>query len=107
MFGVARPPESGAMLRGIESETGVAWEYVYGRDTVAYALSTGNPRRFQALVRRNGAVFGRVDVTLGADGHPRRARLVVPAAGAQLDLDFVSSVAVDQFPAETWLSPGP
>lgn len=107
MFAVARYPERGAVLRGIQSGEMTAWQYAYGRDTVAYAISRGSPARFRAEVRRGGKLFGRVDTKLSAEGRPVSARLTVPGVPAQLDIQFVSITADSAFPPEIWTPPEP
>jgi hypothetical protein len=107
MFGVARYPERGARLRGLESENLTAWQYVYGSDTVSYAVSRGNSGRFSAEVRQGGRVFGRVETKLNAQGLPVSSRLTVPEVPAQLDIQFVAITPDSAFPPETWTPPEP
>jgi len=107
MFGVARYPERGAALRGIQNGETTVWQYAEGGDTVTYAVSRGSPARFHAEVRRGGKLFGKVDTKLSADGRPVSARLTVPGVPAQLDIQFVSITADSAFPPETWSPPEP
>ncbi|MEP7324891.1 MAG: hypothetical protein ABI836_02990 [Gemmatimonadota bacterium] len=107
MFGVARYPERGAVLRGIQNGEITAWQYAYGSDTVAYAISQGSPAHLRAEVRRGGKLFGKVDTKLSAEGRPVSARLTVPGVPAQLDIQFVSITAESAFPPETWTFPEP
>lgn len=107
MFGVARLPERGASLRGIETDAVRAWQYGYGSDTVTYSVSKSGSVRFSAEVRRGGKLFGRVDTKLSAEGRPVSSRLTVPDVPAQLDIQFVSISADGAFPPETWLPPEP
>ena len=105
MFGVARYPERGAVLRGIQTGEITAWQYANGSDTVSYAISRGSQARFHAEVRRGGKLFGKVDTKLSADGRPVSARLTVPGVPAQLDIQFVAITAESAFPPETWTPP--
>ncbi len=103
MFGVARWPDSGAALLGIEEGGRTAWEYAGVRDTVAYLRTEGKPVRFLTEVRRAGRVVGRVETTLAEDGQPLRARLMVPKPAARLDITFYSSTSTADFPPDIWL----
>lgn len=107
MFGVARLPDPGATLRGIQTGDMTAWQYVYGSDTVSYATSQGSSPRFYAEVRHSGRLFGKVETKLNAQGQPVSSRLTVPSVPAQLDIQFVSITPDSAFPPETWTPPEP
>ncbi len=102
MFGMARMPPDGAELSGRRDSTATTWRYVAGKDTVAYARTTGAAPRLRAEVRQAGRVVGRVDATLGADGRPVSARLTVPSVPARLDLTFTSSATPPAFAPDLW-----
>lgn len=107
MFGVARGPEPGVTLRGIQNDEMTAWQYVSGSDTVSYVMTRGSSARFYAEVRFNGKLFGKVDTKLSAEGRPLSSRLTVPSVPAQLDIQFVSITPDSAFPPETWTPPEP
>jgi hypothetical protein len=107
MFGVARLPGAGSAIRGLDDDQIRVWEYALGADTIVYARTRSLPGRFAAEVRRSGKVFGRVETKLSASGQPVSARLVVPEAPAQLDINFESSTTASAFPPETWVPPEP
>ena len=106
MFGVARFPARGAVLRGIQGGEMTAWQYVVGSDTLSYAI-TKSPARFLAEVRRGDRLFAKVDTRLSAEGRPVSARLTVPSVPAQLDIQFVTISPDSAFPPETWNPPEP
>jgi hypothetical protein len=102
MFGMARMPPAGAELTGRRDSAATTWRYIAGRDTVAYARTTGSAAHLLAEVRQAGRVVGRVDATLGADGRPLSARLTVPSVPARLDLTFTSSATPPAFTPDLW-----
>jgi hypothetical protein len=102
MFGVARMPHEGAKLRGLTKGSTTAWQYAGLSDTIEYARTVGNPVRFVAVVRQHGELVGRAETELDPDGTPRKARLTVPSAPAQLDLTFLSTKR-DTFAPDIWL----
>jgi hypothetical protein len=104
MFGIARPPREGAMLRGLVDGNTTAWQYISGADTVEYAHTTGSAGRLVNIVRRAGKVVGRAETKLDADGMPVSARLIVPEAPARLDITFTASTRPPEFPSDIWLS---
>ena len=107
MFGVARMPNPDASVRGQDDARATIWEYAMGSDTIVYARMKTTPATFQAMVRRAGKLFGRVDTRLSADGQPVSARLTVPMVPAQLDIEFVAVTTESPFPPETWVPPEP
>lgn len=107
MFGVARMPDAGVTLRGLDTDRMTVWEYAMGRDTIAYARTKGEPARLSAEVHRSGKLFGRVETKLSPGGQPLSARLTVPDVPAQLDIQFVSTTAQPAFPPDTWYPPEP
>jgi hypothetical protein len=102
MFGVARLPHPGAELRGITKGQTTAWQYAGPSDTIEYARTLGDPVRFVAVVRHGGELVGRAETHLDPDGTPRKARLTVPSAPAQLDLTFLSTTQAS-FASDIWL----
>jgi hypothetical protein len=102
MLGVARMPENGAQLRGLTDGTTTAWQYAAASDTTEYARTAGSPVRLVTVVRQNGKVIGRAEAELEPDGTPRKARLTVPSAPAQLDLTFLSTKQAT-FAPDIWL----
>jgi hypothetical protein len=102
MFGVARLPPEGVKLRGLTRGPTTAWQYAGLSDTIEYARTVGNPVRFVAVVRQNGELVGRAETELDPDGTPRKARLTVPSAPAQLDLTFLSTKRA-YFAPDIWL----
>ncbi len=105
MLGVARRPPEGATLRGASSADGFAWEYALGSDTVEYLRTTGKTPTLHARVRRAGKTIGRSETTLGADGQPLKAKLLVPSVPAKLDLTFYENAPTAAFPPQTWVPP--
>jgi hypothetical protein len=101
MFGLARPPAGGAMLRGLSDSNVTIWESAAGADTVAYVRQQ-SPRRLLAEVRSAGKVVGRVETEIGPGGLPTASRLTVPSVPARLNLTFTSSAASEPFPATLW-----
>jgi hypothetical protein len=105
MFGVARPPEAGAALRGVADGSVTAWQYAGAVDTVEYRYTRDAARGTSTLVteaRHAGKVVGRAETTMGTDGAPRKARLVVPSVPAKLDLTFDSTTRTT-FAPDIWL----
>jgi hypothetical protein len=102
MFGIARMPPAGAELRGITKGPTTAWQYAGPSDTVEYVRTLGDPVRFVAVVHQRGQLVGRAETELAPDGTPRKARLTVPSAPAQLDLTFLSSTRAT-FASDIWL----
>ncbi|MDX2193662.1 MAG: hypothetical protein NW201_09940 [Gemmatimonadales bacterium] len=99
MIGVARPPAAGADVRGSSGESGTAWRVVADGDTTEYLRE---PTRLVVEVRRAGKVIGRATTTLGPEGQPVRARLVVPSRPAQLDVTFTALSSPASFEAGIW-----
>jgi hypothetical protein len=106
MFGIARLPEDGAVLKGISEGRVTAWQYLGPTDTVEYVRTTGSPGRFVAQVRRAGEVIGRAETTLDSAGTPISSRLTVPSVPARLDLTFSSTTQAD-FAPDIWESRKP
>jgi hypothetical protein len=106
MFGVARLPETGDSLRGLSDGHVVAWQYAGTTDTVSYVRTTGKSGKLTAEVRHAGKVVGRAETTLGADGVPVKARLVVPSVPAKLDLTFLSTARAT-FAPDIWTARRP
>jgi hypothetical protein len=102
MFGIARMPPAGTELRGITKGPTTAWQYAGSSDTVEYVRTLGDPVRFVAVVHQRGQLVGRAETELAPDGTPRKARLTVPSAPAQLDLTFLSSSRAT-FASDIWL----
>ncbi len=103
MFGTAREPAPSDQLRGIQTPTSAAWQYVSGGDTTSYARIAGAPGHLLTEVRHGRTLVGRVDATLGPDGRPVSARLTVPSVPAQLDLTFSASTTPPVFAHDLWL----
>jgi hypothetical protein len=106
MFGVARPPASGADLRGLTDGETLAWQYADGADTIEYARTGGSTTKMVTLVRRAGKLVGKAEATLDSTGAPLTARLTVPSVPARLDLTFLSTSQAD-FAPDTWVSRKP
>jgi hypothetical protein len=102
MFGIARAPDSVAVLSGISNHEVVAWQYAGASDTIVYARSVKEPHRLITEVRNSGTLIGRVETTFNPEGTPAKARLTVPSAPAQLDLTFTSTER-SSFAPEIWL----
>ena len=103
MFGVARLPDRGAELWGLEEATRTYWTYASGADTVEYLRVFEKPARFLAVVHHAGKITGRVETKFDDAGQLARSRLVVPGAAAQLDLTFYANNPDASFPPEIWL----
>src|SRR5918992_1634837 len=106
MFGIARLPEDGAVLKGISEGRVTAWQYLGPTDTIEYVRTAGSPVRFVAEVRRAGEVIGRAETTLDSAGAPLSSRLTVPSVPARLDLTFSSTTQAD-FAPDIWVSRKP
>jgi hypothetical protein len=106
MFGVARQPGDGAVLRGLADGATTAWQYAGPTDTVEYVRTAGTPARLVTTVRRGGEMVGRAETTLDTTGAPLTARLVVPSVPARLDLTFLSTAPAD-FAPDIWVSRKP
>jgi hypothetical protein len=106
MFGVARLPENGDSLRGLSDGTVTAWQYVHAADTVDYVRTGGKNGKLVAEVRHAGKVVGRAETTLGADGAPLAARLLVPSVPAKLNLTFLSTARA-AFAPDIWTARQP
>jgi hypothetical protein len=102
MFGVARMPEDGAKLRGLDHDGVTVWQYAGPADTVDYLRSTGSSARFVAEVHHAGQLVGRTETTLDSAGRPVKARLTVPSVPAKLDLTFLST-AQATFASDIWV----
>jgi hypothetical protein len=102
MTGVARPPATGAELRGLTEAARVFYQYVNGADTVEYLRESAAPIRFLAEVRHAGKVVGRVETRFDAAGQPVSSRLTVPSQPAQLDLTFYQHAPTNAFAPDTW-----
>lgn len=101
MFGVARRPEPGMELRGFADDALTAWRYAGQADTVDYRYTRGRPSKLVVEVRRAGQVIGHAETTIGDDGAPLSAKLVVPSAPAKLNLTFLSTTRM-AFALEIW-----
>jgi hypothetical protein len=102
LLGVARLPDSGAVIRGLSEGSTTVWQYALGSDTVEYVRSEGSPGKLLAEVRRAGKVVGRAETRLAPDGLPAAARLTVPSVPARLDLTFLSSTRSARFAPDIW-----
>lgn len=102
LLGVARFPDSSAVLRGLSEDGTTMWQYAQGSDTVEYVRSSGTPGKLIAEVRQAGKVVGRAETRLAPDGFPASARLTVPSVPARLDLTFLSSARSARFAPDTW-----
>jgi hypothetical protein len=105
LLGVARLPDSAAVLRGVSTGTTTVWQYALGPDTLEYVRTEGSPSRLVAEVRQAGKVVGRAETELAADGSPQTSRLTVPSVPARLDLTFLSSARSAPFAPDTWQPP--
>jgi hypothetical protein len=107
LFGVARRPGPDDRLAGIADGQEAAWRYADGVDTVEYRRQDDGGRRvrFVAEVRKAGKVIGRATTTLGPDGKPTEARLIVPDGPAKLEIKFYATLSPPAFPPETWAPP--
>ncbi len=101
MFGVARMPEDGAKLRGLNHDGVTVWQYAGTADTIDYLRSAGPSGRFVAEVHHAGELVGRAETTLDSAGRPVKARLTVPSVPAKLDLTFLST-AQASFASDIW-----
>jgi hypothetical protein len=106
MFGVARPPDPGADLRGLSDGDVTAWRYVEAGDTIEYVRTRGRPLTMVTQVRRAGELVGRAETTLDSTGAPLTARLTVPSVPARLDLTFLSTTQAD-FAPDIWVARKP
>jgi hypothetical protein len=107
MFGVAREPEAGAVLLGLERPGFTAWRIVDGPDTLEYVREPDR-RRLRAELRRGGEVVGRTEATRDEAGRLKSARLTVPGVPARLDLTFLSTETPSEpFAADVWLPDRP
>ena len=106
MFGIARPPEPGAGLRGLADGATLVWQYADGADTVEYSRTRGSTTQMVTLVRHAGEIVGRAEATLDSTGAPLSARLTVPSVPARLDLTFLSTTQADFAPG-IWVSRKP
>jgi hypothetical protein len=107
LLGVARQPDSGAVLRGLTQGQVAMWQYASGADTVEYVRTSESPGKLLAEVRQAGKVVGRVETQFAADGSPASARLTVPSVPARLDLTFLSSARSAPFAPSIWQPPPP
>lgn len=107
MFGVIRPPPTGARTRGLQDAGGTALEWVAGADTVRYRLGTGEKGSLQAEWHRGGVTMGVVETRLDARGAPVSSRLTVPSVPARLDITLVADSIAGVFPASVWAPPAP
>ncbi len=103
LFGVARLPGEGAVLRGHGDAKFTAWQYAEASDTVDYVHTVGSPAKLVAEVRQGGKVVGRAETTLTPDGKPVASRLMMPSVPARLDVTFTSSAQTSAFAPEIWL----
>ncbi|MEO7985635.1 MAG: hypothetical protein ABI766_03805 [Gemmatimonadales bacterium] len=101
MFGVARLPEDTDSLIGVSRDGLTAWRYVSGADTVSYVRTTGTTRKLVTEVRHAGQLVGRAETTLGGNGAPLTARLLVPSVPAKLALTFLSTARAE-FAPDIW-----
>ena len=101
MFGVARMPADGAILRGTADSARTVWQAAEGADTITYVRERA-PARLIAEVRSAGKVVGRVETELGPDGQPSASRLNVPSVPARLNLTFTASAASAPFSSTLW-----
>jgi hypothetical protein len=107
LFGVARAPDPGAELLGIERPGFIAWRIVAGPDTLEY-VREHERRRVRAELRRGGEVVGRTEATFDQAGRLRESRLTVPGVPARLDLTFLESdPASEPFAPDIWLPDRP
>jgi hypothetical protein len=106
MFGVARLPENGDSLSGIERGDVTAWRYAGESDTVSYVRTAGKTSRLVAEVRHAGQLVGRAETTLDGNGAPLSSKLVVPSVPAKLALTFLSTGRAD-FAPDIWTAHKP
>jgi hypothetical protein len=102
MFGMARMPEDGAKLRGLDHDGVTVWQYAGPADTIDYLRSAGPSGRLVAEVHHAGELVGRTETTLDSAGRPVKARLTVPSVPAKLDLTFLST-AQATFASDIWV----
>ena len=102
LLGVARLPDSGAVLRGLATGSTTVWQSANGADTLEYVRTQGGSGRLVTEFRQAGKVVGRAETQLSADGSPQTARLTVPSVPARLDLTFLSSARSAPFAPDTW-----
>lgn len=102
MVGVARPPQAGEGLRGIQRGELTAWQYTIGSDTVTYVRTA---TEFRAEVTIAGKRVGQV-VTRFADGQLlKNSRLDVASPQARLEVTFRKVSHVNGFPRTIWDAP--
>ena len=101
MFGIARMPDEGSVLRGMVHGDVISWRYDGATDTVQYVRTTGKSGKLVAEVRHAGKVVGRAEATLDESGTPLAARLVVPTVPAKLNLTFLSTARA-HFAPDIW-----
>ena len=106
LFGVARMPADGAVLRGLADSTVTSWQAVTGTDTVVYVRTRAKPALLTE-VRQAGKVLGRVETTFDSLGQLATSRLTVPSLPARLDITFTSSASTAAFPPNLWMSGRP
>jgi len=105
VLGIARGPDSGARLAGLDQPERTAWQYADGGDTVTYLRVAGNPVILFAEVRRAGKIIGRTEMTARTDGTPIKAKLTAPTVPSKLEITFYATIPTPAFPAETWARP--
>ena len=105
VLGIARGPEGGARLAGLEQPGRTAWRYADGRDTVNYLRVAGDPVTLFAEVRRAGEIIGRTEMTARTDGTPIKAKLTAPTVPSKLEITFYATIPTPAFPPETWARP--
>lgn len=103
MVGVARPPSPGDVLRGLQTSTVTAWQYLGSKDTVTYVRTL---RELRVEVQRDGKIFGQVTTTFGLDGVITKSRLEVASPQVRLDITFRKVLSAKGFPKEIWNAPG-
>jgi hypothetical protein len=105
VLGIARGPDSGDRLAGLEQPGRTAWQYANGGDTVNYLRVAGDPVTLFAEVRRAGKIIGRTEMTARSDGTPIKARLTAPTVPSKLEITFYATIPTPAFPPETWARP--
>jgi hypothetical protein len=103
MVGVARPPSPGDVLRGLQTSTVAAWQYLGPKDTVTYVRTL---RELRVEVQRDGKIFGQVTTTFGIDGVITKSSLEVVSPQVRLDITFRKVLPAKGFPQEIWNAPG-
>jgi len=99
MFGVARLPDAGVAVVGVQDSTATAWQYAMGTDTLEYRRTA---LQLQSVYRSKGKIVGRSETTFGPDGALLKARLTVPSVPAQLDLTFTRITPGSEFEPDVW-----